>query len=564
MSDFEVIRREQQRSIPKYPEGTIVSVNVVTALVQRMGSSQLVPCAYDPQQGVAVGKRCAYRWIPGRNKYVIQSVFGPPDQVISPDQNPSNFELAPPGSLISSDAIGGAVLLLWNVPVQRSVAFQVQVNTSASESGATSYYTRAGGILLPSEDELFFRVRSIAEDWRTSSWTAWGSQEPGEGGGGGGGLTEEEVEDVVAGLLVAGNNIDLTYNDGANTLTIDVEALTSADIGDFAEAVDDRVATLLTEGPNILLDYNDGAGTLEIGVGYLIAEDIGYVPGETSDWSEDPDPITVQEALDYLAARDSSTFSGDADDVPFTPTTGGDWTSTPTTVQEALDELGGRSGSSVDADWMVNINASVGITKNGSDQVSFWRNQGWNNHHFFYGGTTRQPTWIDNELNGEPVIHFDGVDERLGSPLDSNTLNLGFTLVFVIAPNDDINDQLGLLSLGNTPADGNPFFLVWRENTNVYIFVDGLQFTIAHATDDYKLYVIRWDGLSLYCNVNGSAETPITFESNTKSGDYLWLGTGYSNAAECSLAELRVANYPLTDSETTALETELMTKYGLS
>ena len=40
----------------------------------------------------------------------------------------------------------------------------------------------------------------------------------------------EAIDDRVNALLVAGNNIDLTYDDTANTLTVDVEALTAADI----------------------------------------------------------------------------------------------------------------------------------------------------------------------------------------------------------------------------------------------------------------------------------------------------------------------------------------------
>lgn len=74
----------------------------------------------------------------------------------------------------------------------------------------------------------------------------------------------ELVDDRVAALLVAGNNIDITYNDGAGTITIDVEALTSADVTDFNEAVDDRVGSLLVAGSNITLTYNDGANTLTV------------------------------------------------------------------------------------------------------------------------------------------------------------------------------------------------------------------------------------------------------------------------------------------------------------
>lgn len=84
----------------------------------------------------------------------------------------------------------------------------------------------------------------------------------------------EAVDDRVSALLVAGNNIDLTYDDGANTLTIDVESLTSADITDFAEAVDDRVAVLLVAGNNIDITYNDAGGTLTIDVESLTSADI--------------------------------------------------------------------------------------------------------------------------------------------------------------------------------------------------------------------------------------------------------------------------------------------------
>lgn len=90
----------------------------------------------------------------------------------------------------------------------------------------------------------------------------------------GGGYTDEMARDAIGAALVAGNNIDLTVSDVGDTITIDVEGLTSADLSDFAEALDDRVSVLLIAGNNIDIAYNDGAGTLTIDVESLTSADL--------------------------------------------------------------------------------------------------------------------------------------------------------------------------------------------------------------------------------------------------------------------------------------------------
>lgn len=44
-------------------------------------------------------------------------------------------------------------------------------------------------------------------------------------------LNQEQVEDYISGLLVAGEGIDLTYDDSAGTLTVDAEIATSSNLG---------------------------------------------------------------------------------------------------------------------------------------------------------------------------------------------------------------------------------------------------------------------------------------------------------------------------------------------
>lgn len=72
------------------------------------------------------------------------------------------------------------------------------------------------------------------------------------------GTFTESVQDIVGALLVAGANITLTYNDAANTLTIDVSGLT--------ESVQDIVGALGLGGSGLTFTYNDAANTAVIDV----------------------------------------------------------------------------------------------------------------------------------------------------------------------------------------------------------------------------------------------------------------------------------------------------------
>jgi len=76
----------------------------------------------------------------------------------------------------------------------------------------------------------------------------------------------EAVRDRVGATLVAGTGISVTVDDPGDTITVAVSGLTAANVADFAEAVDDRVAALLVAGTNVTLTYNDVAGTLTVDV----------------------------------------------------------------------------------------------------------------------------------------------------------------------------------------------------------------------------------------------------------------------------------------------------------
>lgn len=78
----------------------------------------------------------------------------------------------------------------------------------------------------------------------------------------------EAIDDKVYGLLVAGSNITLNYNDTNNTLTISssgiAENVNAENVVGLSEAIDDRVYSLVVAGSNISIQYNDTANTLTI------------------------------------------------------------------------------------------------------------------------------------------------------------------------------------------------------------------------------------------------------------------------------------------------------------
>lgn len=230
----------------------------------------------------------------------------------------------------------------------------------------------------------------------------------------------EATDDRVAALLVAGTNILLTYNDGANTLTIDntasgvaadsvdnshlvnmaqatikgrqsgagtgdPEDLTAAQartilnvadgstanssdatllaranhtgtqlsttISDFSEAVDDRVGALLVAGTNVTLNYNDGANTLTVSAAtgapsadsvtnvHLANMATATIKGRATAGTGDPEDLTAAQTRTLLNVADGATAnSSDATLLARANHTGTQTASTISDFSEAVDD----------------------------------------------------------------------------------------------------------------------------------------------------------------------------------------------------------------------------------
>jgi hypothetical protein len=78
----------------------------------------------------------------------------------------------------------------------------------------------------------------------------------------------EEVQDAIGAHIVGGSGISVNYNDtsGNTTISLSDPTIQAADVTDFSEAVDDRVSNLLTAGSGIGLTYDDNANSLQVRV----------------------------------------------------------------------------------------------------------------------------------------------------------------------------------------------------------------------------------------------------------------------------------------------------------
>jgi hypothetical protein len=86
-------------------------------------------------------------------------------------------------------------------------------------------------------------------------------------------VSPESIQDIVAGLLQAGTNVTLTYNDVANTLTIAASSSTDT------ESIQDLVSAMFPDSPTIDFSYNDTSGviTATVIVGSITEQHINLV-----------------------------------------------------------------------------------------------------------------------------------------------------------------------------------------------------------------------------------------------------------------------------------------------
>lgn len=117
---------------------------------------------------------------------------------------------------------------------------------------------------------------------------------------------------------------------------------------------------------------------------------------------------------------------------------------------------GFNAASGLPAGVVLDLDASKGITKDGSNKVSAWADSSSQGNNASQATGTLQPTWVDTYFNGRPAITFDGSDDYLAI---SNTIfSRNYTVATtVIAVWKKESDQSGIRRFFDATATSNQF-----------------------------------------------------------------------------------------------------------
>ena len=215
------------------------------------------------------------------------------------------------------------------------------------------------------------------------------------------------------------------------------------------------------------------------------------------------------------------------------------------------------SNQPIQANLKLWLKAGSGITKDGSDRVSQWDDQGINGNDVVQLTGSKQPLFVDTVLNSEPIVRFDGGDEMGFSPaFNANDFSIyvvmsatgGSGIDYFIGDRGDDDD--GLLSdYGNDRAGGASVaggFV--RGNT-------GFKDTFKYGSFYKGKYFLQGAEPGTYFNQTDIAEMDISAVGNRGEGGGLFV-TG-------DFAEIMVYDVEHGATDQATNESYLSTKYAL-
>jgi hypothetical protein len=240
------------------------------------------------------------------------------------------------------------------------------------------------------------------------------------------------------------------------------------------------------------------------------------------------------------------------------------------------------------------LKADAGVIINNST-VSRWIDQSGNGNDLVEYNTSRQPIIVNNELNGLPVIRFDGDNDRLGFTGSKSMNKVSLFMVFknksgVPGPSNYPGFVL-VSGPGSSFTPGEHFIVKMRgfNNTDdiINIAVAGDATNLIQATSPNIAKYDEWRNINIISDStifnttvrwNGNDASMVTVGSDVlisaKLGDSTGSGGGLGSTdnfpglgtvrAKCDIAELIVYDKVLSYTERLAIENYLNQKYNIT
>jgi hypothetical protein len=213
------------------------------------------------------------------------------------------------------------------------------------------------------------------------------------------------------------------------------------------------------------------------------------------------------------------------------------------------------------------LRADAGLEKDTSGYVGTWEDLSGAGNHAVQTNATNKPLWVDNVINGKPVIRFDGVNDFLSIPGLTGVMN-DFTVIYMLRPTSLNNYNQKLLATG---AWGQ-FVMHADANGGLYAGTD-IATRIEPSTSTYKRgnyskdVFQRW--VYTYHSVTGKGSIYIDDynvpEPKTQTAPNNWsgfeLGENGSGTIHGDITEIFIYDKALTDAERIHIISYLNTKY---
>lgn len=172
------------------------------------------------------------------------------------------------------------------------------------------------------------------------------------------------------------------------------------------------------------------------------------------------------------------------------------------------------------------LKADAGVTLNGST-VSQWDDQSGNGNHASQSTASYQPTFVANQLNGKPVLRFDGSNDFLNGILIESSTKIAIFCVAKISSYDNIDRIYVLKENGLYDWISGPILYLNSGIVGYYAESNHVCNAANSINNDFRTYeYIDVDsGITAKSYLNGDYVQSGIYENMYKSDSYI-IGAG--------------------------------------